>query len=382
MTVWDTIAGSRAALGIAKQLAFDAAPHAWLLLGPSGSGKRPLSVAMAAALNCPEEPGVGCGRCSTCLRTLRHQHPDVHHILPEGPLIPVDVIREIVVPEAARSPFEASRKVFIVEEADRMNPPAQNALLKTLEEPQPDTTFILISEHEEELLPTIHSRCVVMRLEPIARDELTTLLTNDGASALDADVAARAADGDLEHARRIAFDADSQRRRKRWLEIPRRLTSPSDAMDTAAELLDEAKIAVKELEVSQRNEVQELADAMGEGRGTASVRQALAKRHKRELRRLEQDVIVEALQVVGSFYRDVLLVRHSNEEAAGNVDIMDELKQWAGSDLSDAVLAEAAHRCVEAQSGIPLNANATLAVEATFLELARSVGPPFGAHVA
>ncbi|MQB01489.1 MAG: DNA polymerase III subunit delta' [Actinobacteria bacterium] len=379
MTVWDAIAGSRAALGVAKQLAFREAPHAWLLLGPSGSGKRPLSVAMAAALNCPEEPGVGCGRCSTCLRILRRRHPDVHHIVPEGPLIPVDVIRENVVPEAARSPFEATRKIFIIEEADRMNPQAQNALLKTLEEPQPDTTFILISEHEQELLPTVQSRCVIIRLEPIARLELIELLAGDGASAEDAEVAARAADGDLEAARRIAFDDDSRRRRKRWLDIPRRLTTPSDALDAAAEVLDEARIAVKELEAAQRDEIKELADALGEGRGTASVRQALVKRHKRELRRLEQDILVEALQVVGSFYRDVLLLRHGNEQGVGNPDVANELRSWAESNLSDRVLVNAAQRCVDAQGGIPLNANPTLAMEAALLELARTVQPPLGA---
>ena len=379
MTVWDVVGRSRAALAIAKQLAFRDAPHAWLLLGPSGSGKRPLSMAMAAALQCPEEPGVGCGRCSTCLRILRHRHPDVHHIVPEGPLIPVDVIRENVIPEAARSPFEATRKVFVIEEADRMNPQAQNALLKTLEEPQPDTTFILTSEHETELLETIYSRCIVIRLEPLARAELIELLVEDGANAVEAEIAARASDGDLDSARRTAFDADVQRRRSRWLDIPRRLTTPADAMDAAAEVLDEARIAVKELESAQRAEIKEIAEAFGEGRGTAAVRQALLKRHKRELRRLEQDILVEALQIVGAFYRDVLLVRHGNEGATGNPDVIDDLWAWAASDASDDALIRAAHRCVEGQAGIPLNANPTLAVEAALLEVARTVKPPLGA---
>ena len=379
MTVWDSIATSRAALGIARQLAFGDVPHAWLLLGPTGSGKRPLAIAMAAALQCPEEPGVGCGRCRTCLRVIRRHHPDVHHIVPEGPLIPVDVIRESVLPEAARSPFEASRKIFVIEEADRMNPQAQSALLKTLEEPQPDTTFILISEHEEELLETVSSRCVVVRLEPIARDELISILTKEGASAQVAQVAARAADGDIEAARRVAFDGDAQRRRDRWLDVPRRLGSPIDALDAAAEILDEAKIAVKELEDQQRDEIKELADILGEGRGTAAARQALVKRHKRESRRLEQDILVDALQVMAGFYRDVILVRHGDGEAVGNPDVLKELRTWAGSGLSDGALVSAAARCVEGQAGIPLNANPVLAIESALLELARSVEPPIGA---
>jgi hypothetical protein len=130
--------------------------------------------------------------------------------------------------------------------------------------------------------------------------------------------------------------------------------------------------------VAQRDEIKELAEALGEGRGTAAARQALVKRHKRELRRLEQDILVDALQVVGSFYRDVLLARHGNEQAVGNSDVVDDLRSWAASDLSDAALVGAAQRCVEAQVGIPLNANPPLTMEAAFLSLARTVRPPLG----
>ena len=164
MTVWDRLHGSRAAEGVANQIARGEIAHAWLLVGPAGSGKGPTAVAIAAALNCSVEPRIGCGECSSCLRTLRRRHPDVHHIVPEGPIIPVDVVRETIIPEANRSPFEGSYQVFVVEEADKMNPPAQNALLKTLEEPQAHTVFVLISDRAEELLETVHSRCRVVRL--------------------------------------------------------------------------------------------------------------------------------------------------------------------------------------------------------------------------
>src|SRR5687767_15984864 len=125
MNIWDKLHRSRSLEGLARQISLGEVPHAWLLLGPSGSGKRAAAKAIAAALNCSEQPGVGCGTCTTCARIVRGRHPDVHQIAPEGPLIPVDVIREIVVPEASRSPFEGRRKVFIIEESDRMNEPAQ-----------------------------------------------------------------------------------------------------------------------------------------------------------------------------------------------------------------------------------------------------------------
>ena len=373
MSLWKAAEGSRAAEALAKQIAGGEVPHAWLLMGPAGSGKRPAAVAMAAALNCDEQPGVGCGTCSTCLRIGRHRHPDVHHIVPEGPLIPVDVIREIVIPEANRSPFEGHRKVFIIEEAERMNPAAQNALLKTLEEPQPDTVFILISDDEEELLDTIRSRCRLFRMEPVPEERVVELLESEGAPAEVAILAARIAEGDLERARSLAFEDDAMARRQTWIGIPRRLGSPVDAQDVAAEIVEEARAAVKAFEKHQKPEVEELAEAMGEKRGTAQARNALAKRHKRELRRLEEEMLGESLQSLGAFYRDVLAARAGGEESITNLDRLDEIKQWADSEVSDAALVAAVERCVEARAALLKNANASLAIEATLVELTRLV---------
>src|SRR5687768_17938709 len=81
MSVWGTLKGSRAAEALAAQISSDEVAHAWLLLGPAGSGKRPAAQAMAAALNCTIEPGTGCGQCSVCLRIARRRFPDVHHIV-------------------------------------------------------------------------------------------------------------------------------------------------------------------------------------------------------------------------------------------------------------------------------------------------------------
>ena len=379
MSVWDPLEASRTITGLARQIAANEVAHAWLLLGPAGSGKRPASTAMAAAILCREEPGVGCGKCSTCLRVLRHRHPDVHHIVPEGPLIPVDVIRESVIPEAARSPFEAHMKLFIIEEAERMNPAAQNALLKTLEEPTQDTVFILISDREEELLETISSRCRVVRLDPIPEQRIVGLLVRQGISDEAALVAARVSDGDLERALAIAMEDTASERRRLWLSIPHRLSSPVDALDAAALILDEVKTGVKALEEAQKTETQELADILGERRGTAAARNALAKRHKRELRRREEELLGEALQTIGSFYRDVLAIRTGGAEAVGNIDLMSDLEGWAGSDVTDGALVRAIERCVETRASFVSNANPTLAMEATLVEIGHLV--PAGARV-
>jgi DNA polymerase-3 subunit delta' len=368
MTVWDPFAGMAPVERLASQLGAGEISHAWFLMGPRGAGKHAVAFAMAAALLCRAEPGKGCGECSGCVRAARNRHPDLHHVRPEGVIIPVDVIREAVIPEAARSPFEASYKVFLIEDADRMNDAAQNALLKTLEEPQPDTVFVLISDHEEEVLETIRSRCRVVRLEPVPLVHIVDVLVGAGASVEEARRAATLSEGDVERARRLAFDDATRARLDLWLGIPHRLTSPLEALDAAAEVVAEAKAAAKAREKEQKAEVVALAEAMGEGRGTSTARNALAKRHRRELRRIEEEVHLEALGVVGTFYRDVLAAR---KDPGGG-----EAGAWEASSISDAALVAAAARCAETGGTFAFNANPLLALEAAFVELARLAPPP------
>ncbi len=375
MSVWDRLRGSRASEGIANQIGRGEVTHAWLLVGPAGSGKLPTALAMAAAMNCTVEPMVGCSECSSCLRILRRRHPDVHHIVPEGPIIPVDVVREAIIPEANRTPFEGAYQVFVIEEADRMNPAAQNALLKTLEEPQPHTVFVLISDRAEELLETVHSRCRVIHLEPVAEERIVDLLQQEGASSEIALLAARVSEGDLEKARAISFDADTWQRRRTWLDLPHRLTSYTDALDVALEILEESRGAAKALQVHQKDEVKELAEILGERRGTAQARNALERRHKREVRRMEEELLGDALRTLGSFYRDVLALRLSGGEAVANLDMIDELRGWADSEIDDAAFVAAIERCVIARGRLPRNANPQLTMEAVLVELAR-LAPP------
>ncbi len=378
MTVWDPLRGNASIESLARQVSARDVAHSWLLLGPSGSDKEAAAAAMAAAVNCEVEPMIGCGDCSTCLRILRHRHPDVHHIAPEGTFILVDQIRESVISEATRSPFEGNSKVFILEEADRMNPAAQNALLKTLEEPGDATLFILLSARDEELLDTIRSRCRVVHLERVPEEHIARVLEEEGVAPDKALLAARVCEGDLHRARSLTSSPTAWQRRGVWLSLPRRLTSAVDALDLAAEIVTEAREAVKERECQQKTEVAELAEALGEGRGTAAARNALTKRHKRELRRVEEAALGEALDTLGSFYRDVLALRKGGE-AVANLDALDEIRMWADSRISDLGLLAAVERCVAGRSALSKNANVPLAVETTLLDLARFA--PAGARV-
>jgi DNA polymerase III subunit delta' len=382
MSVWADIEESRPVEGLRRQLARGGPARAWLLLGPRGSGKRAAALAMAAALNCTRAPGVGCGDCSNCARTLRRRHPDVHYVVPEGLVIPVDVVRESIIPEAARSTFEARYKVFVVEEADRMNDPAQNALLKTLEEPEADAVFVLISDNEEELLETLRSRCRIVHLEPLSERHIVQLLESEGASHDTAIAAGRASEGDLQRARALAKDERVRARRLLWSSLPSKLGSPVAALDAASEVLHQAKEAVRERELVQRDEIRELAEALGEGRGTAAARNALAKRHRRELKRVEEEVLGEAFFYLASFYRDVVAVRRGASGALVNGDALAALQAWTGWEASDHNLLAASERCLGARASFVFNANPTLAVESAFVDLTRLVPPPAHAHAA
>jgi DNA polymerase III subunit delta' len=375
MSVWDDFPPSAVLEGLRRQIAAPEPAHAWLLLGARGSGKRVAATAMAAALDCPITPGTGCGTCASCSRAVRHRHPDVHHIVPEGLVIPVDVIREAVIPEAARSPFEAHYKVFIIEEADRMNDAAQNALLKTLEEPLSDTVFILVSDNDEELLDTLRSRCRIVHLEPVPEDHIVRVLVSEGVDSELALTAARVSEGDLERARELV-EGLAHERRMRWASLPSRLTSPVPALEAGTEVGAEARAAAKERERIHKEEVLELAEALGEGRGTAAARNALAKRHRRELKRVEEDVYGEALTYLASFYRDVVALRAGGAGAVTNADAVDAIDAWAASSLSDRALLSASERCLAARASFAFNANQTLAIESTLVELTRLVQPP------
>ena len=372
-TVWEVLhlAGSRRV-----PFSLDV-PHAWLLLGPTGSGKRATALAMAAAFNCPRLPGVGCGSCSTCSRIIAGRHPDVHLIAPEGQNISVDVIRTGVIPEAARSPFEGRRKIFVIEEAERMHPAAQNALLKTLEEPPEDTVIILVCDQEDELLETVRSRCRVLHFQRVSSDAILEVLSSEGADPQLSRLAGRIADGDINRARSFALEPEAQERHRSFARVPGRLTSSLEALDAAAEIVAEAAEAVKGRSESQKQEVADLAVALGEGRGTAAARASLAKRHKRELRRLETEILNEALWTIASWYRDVLAVRRGAPDAIANLDLMDAVARWAGAaEPDDRALLAAMHRCAVTPGALARNANPSLAIEATLVELAAMAPPP------
>ena len=139
-------------------------PQSVILEGAEGLGKRTAAFSMAQSLMCREKDGP-CGQCGPCVRMKAGSHPDYQLFNPEGGMIKVDDVREIRRLSFIR-PSESSRKIFVLNDSGRMNPQAQNALLKVLEEPR-ETVFILLCRQAGELLETVRSRCVRYALDPL-----------------------------------------------------------------------------------------------------------------------------------------------------------------------------------------------------------------------
>ncbi|MEO7000381.1 MAG: DNA polymerase III subunit delta' [Ktedonobacterales bacterium] len=156
--------------------------HAYLLTGPRAIGKTTLALAFAAALECQQrapDSVEACGVCAACRKIAHGNHPDVALITPAvgKRLFGIDQIREII-HLANLSPSEGAWRVFILPEIERMEDPAANALLKTLEEPPEGIVLLLTTNEPENLLPTILSRCQMIPMQPLAPDEIITVLTD------------------------------------------------------------------------------------------------------------------------------------------------------------------------------------------------------------
>ncbi len=140
--------------------------HGYLLVGMAGVGKKTLARSLAQALNCDLARYPACGTCASCIKIESSNHPDVIMVERETRSIKINQIRELIASLHYRA-YEGRVKVVIIPEAERMTPHSMNALLKTLEEPRPDTVLILTTSNQERLLPTIVSRLQIIRLKPL-----------------------------------------------------------------------------------------------------------------------------------------------------------------------------------------------------------------------
>src|SRR5215467_3019388 len=190
--------------------------HAYLFVGPEGVGKRTIALSLARAIHCSDRPGDFCDQCANCARIEASNHPDVRFIgpLPDKKEISIQQIREIEKELNFRS-FSGGRKIAVIDPATLMNLSAQNALLKTLEEPPQNSILILIASNSGGLLPTLRSRCLRLSFGPLRRDLLAGFLAAKGTAAETVNLLSAISGGSLGTAMRIDGE-DLREKRQLW----------------------------------------------------------------------------------------------------------------------------------------------------------------------
>ena len=350
--------------------------HAWLFTGPPGSGRSIAAKAFAAGLQCAT--GDGCGSCQECAQVLAGAHPDVALIVPEGLSISVKDARRIIL-RSAHAPTRGRWQVTLIEDADRLTDDASNALLKALEEPPPHSVLLLSAPSAEDLLPTIRSRCRLARLRtPPAEAVARVLVERDGVDPAMAAFAARAAQGHIGRAKRLATDEEARRERKDVLSLPRSLQGVGSALSAAADLVDAAKAEAVRLTTGRdAAERESLSTALGVGatgkgvtgaRGSAGALKELEKTQKSRGTRTQRDALDRALVDLAAFYRDVLQLQLGTGAGLVHGDLRDQAATIARATSAPSTLRriDAVLACREA---LDANVAPLLAVEAMALAL-------------
>ena len=182
MADFNAVAGhERIIKSLRESIKNDMTSHAYIFCGNKGSGRNLTAGAFAKTANCLSPiNGNACGKCQSCIQFESGNNPDVFYVKATKTIsISVDDIREQIVNEVKIKPYSYKRKIFIIDKADTMTSQAQNALLKTLEEPPKYVLIILIAENTENFLPTVLSRCVVMKFSPISVNLIKNYLINN-----------------------------------------------------------------------------------------------------------------------------------------------------------------------------------------------------------
>jgi len=292
-------------------------------------GKRLAALEFAKSLNCGVRPGDACGACLSCRKTMDGNHPDVKVIMPAGKsrIIPVETINFMNDLSMYR-PFEGAWRVFIVLDADRMGIPAQNHLLKTLEEPPSNTLFILISEYPRLLLPTIRSRCQQIRFGALRPETVVELLrqTHDLPEAT-AQAIAAVSQGQMSR----AIDLVETEKRTVVLNVTERLRTGEDPLTLSEEFVNHLKSeadAIKSALKAELEEEEEAVELSGEDAADQKKEQlALAEAMVRQ-------TIMEYLYLLKTWYRDLLVYRETGQtEAVMNRDETAKMRPAVSEDM-------------------------------------------------
>ena len=300
-SIWDAVVGQPVAVERLTRAA--AAPvHAYLFVGPAGSTKKKAARAFASLL-------LGCADPTQRTADLagRGEHPDIHEVARVGASITFAQAREIV-RLASLAPIEGDRKVMILDEFHLVSPEGAAILLKTIEEPPPSTTFLILADFVPHDLVTISSRCARIGFRTIQASDIEQRLREEGVTETAAREAAASAGGSIERARVLASDPDLADRRRAFATVPRRLDGTgSTVMQIVDDLVARIEAAATPLAERQAAEIADLDDRIARYGERGSGRKTLEDRHKRELRRHRTDELLAGLTVIAGSYRDAIV---------------------------------------------------------------------------
>lgn len=359
LPIFHGLIGQEHAAGILENIIRSGVPsHAYLFHGASGTGKIEAARRFAAALVC--DAG-GCGRCTDCEKALRGAHPDIVLLEPVGAFITVDQVREVN-RSISLHPVEGQARVYIFSPAEAFNSESANAFLKTLEEPPPFVYFLLLANSVERVLPTIVSRCQLVRFSPVSAAAIEAhLLASPGLSPVMAQAYARVSRGNLALAEEFQRDAALAERRQRYIGAGERLTrgDPEAAP---------ARLVVELLEVIEGSLASLAAVAAApEGFATTTARQREQDSHRRESASRRREAAL-ALDLLGTWFRDLMVTAAGAGEAVLNKDYELELEDHAlPSRIGNYRRAVTVIEATRAKLGY--NIELELAMQAMFYEL-------------
>jgi DNA polymerase-3 subunit delta' len=363
---------ARAALAAA----LGAPVHAYLLAGPSGSGKRSAARAFAAELLADDAPDPEDAR----RRALADPspHPDLVWLAPRGTQHLVDEVRERVITASAYRPFEGGRRVFVIEAADAMADESQNALLKTLEEPADFVHLLLISAEPELLLETVRSRCQMVRFRPLAEEAVVEALEarglGDGAEERRA--AARLAGGDPRRAeylvseqgrelRAVAADCAGVALSGELGDAPwRRLVATAEATGASAGEEAAARLVAISAEAGET-----------EGRAARRAAREAEEAGKRASRRARTEALDTGLGLLAAWFRDLAAVADGADELVLNADRLEQLRDEA-SGLDPRAARRGAELVMDTRRRLQVNVGEELALEALVFRLEALLSDP------
>jgi DNA polymerase-3 subunit delta' len=346
--------------------------HAYLFHGPAGVGKRTVARAFAAELLAAGSSDPDDVR----LRVAHGTHPDLTWVRPSGAhVMRVEDVEEPVVSAATRTPFEASRRVFVLERVDTMNDEVANRLLKTLEEPAPFVHLVLLTDALGRVIETVVSRCQLVRFDPLPVARVAAALEGAGVPADQAMSCARLALGNAARALYLASPEGAEVRAEvdafvgaalgdrasETVEPWRPLLERAEARRVAAEE-DLASVAAERLELEPK------------GRERRAIERDFEESAKRDGRRARTESLDLSLMLASLTFRDLVCVAEDAPQAVLVSDRDSSLTDRARS-RDPRRLREAAERCEEVRQSLELNVSEDLALSALGFRLAALAGP-------